>query len=186
MPYVLPVPPTTQMESRYRETAEEWEQAAPTDPNDPTLGHGGGPVTRYRTGPGDIPQPRDEWMGVGIRDIGHNGVENGRELFALIPGPPPEGHQGYDIPDTDLIIERSTSRQALFWSDWYESTAANAGGGGSFRGDHVVIARIPPGSTQGYMPSDPGMVQYNVDRNAPQPWDTNLTIGGGAGAAMSQ
>lgn len=177
MPFVLPVQQTTQMEARYRESAEAWEQAAPTDDNDPQLGYGGGPVSRYRTGPGDVLVPRDEWMGVNVRDIGHNGVENGEQLFAGIPDPPPEGHQGYDLPDTDLIIERSHQVQALFWSDWYGSTAANAGGGGSFRGEHVVIARIPPGSRQGYMPSDPGMVQYNVARSSPPPWDTDLTIG---------
>lgn len=174
MPYVLPVP-ATQPDIPDAD-AEVWEYAAPNQPDGPLLGSGGS-VIMQRTGPGDIPHPRDEWMGIGIRDIGHNGVENGEQLFQQIPDPPPEGHQGYDLPDTDLIINRSTSRQALFWSDWYGTTAANAGGGGSFRGDHVVIARIPPGSTQGYMPTDPGMVQYNVDRNAPVPWDTDLTIG---------
>lgn len=175
MPFVLPVPPTSQTESTYRETAEQWEQATPALDSGPLVGVGGGPVTRYRTGPGDIPTPRDEWLDPDIFDLGHNGVLDGRGLFAQIPGPPPEGHKGYDFPDTDQIQDRSTRVLALFWSDWYASTAANAGGGGSFRGEHVVIARIPPGSTQGYQPT--AMEQLNVDRSVPQPWDAALTLG---------
>jgi hypothetical protein len=65
---------------------------------------------------------------------------------------------------------------ALFWSDWNASTAMQAGGRGSFTGEHVVIARIPPGSVQGYQPTY--MVQYNTDRAAPSPWDSLLSIGG--------
>lgn len=176
MPFVLPVPPTTQAETKYRESAEQWETAAPERDSAPMIGVGGGPVTRYRTGPGDIPVPRDEWLDPTIYDLGHEGVMNGRGLFDMIPGPPPEGHKGYDFPDEDQIEDRSTRIQALFWSDWYRSTAANAGGGGSFRGEHVVIARIPPGSTQGYQPTD--MTQLNVGRNQPLPWDAALSVGG--------
>lgn len=174
MPFVLPVPAT--VPDVPDATAQIWETAAPDVGDGPLLKIGGGSVALYRTGPGDIPHPRDEWMGVDVYDLGHQGVEDGRDLFVQIPGPPPEGHKGYDFPDTDQIQDRSTRTQALFWSDWYASTAANAGGGGSFRGEHVVIARIPPGSTQGYQPTD--MTQLNVDRNRPTPWDTALTIGG--------
>jgi hypothetical protein len=166
-------------------TAAEWERAAPTYPDGPHVGIGN-EVTQARTGPGDFGFA-DEWLGINIGDVPHDGVENGRGLFALIPGPPPEGHSGYDFPDTDKIIDRSTTRQALFWSDWNASTALQAGGRGSFTGEHVVIARIPPGSTQGYMPSDPGMEQPNNARNAPGPWDENITVGPGAnlGPGMS-
>lgn len=179
MGFVLPVPPPVQWADQYAETASDWEQAAPPADALPMLGYGGGPVTRSRTGPGDVPQSRDEWMGIDIYDIGHNGVENGEQLFIGIPDPPPEGHKGYDFPDTDQIQDRSTSRQALFWSDWQASVPAHA-----FTGEHVVISRIPPGSTQGYQPTD--MTQLNVDRNAPStPWDAPMTIGANMLAATS-
>ena len=176
MGFVLPVPHVTPDTSDA--TAQQWETARP-DYDGPILHVGGGSVTMIRSGPGDQPTARDEWMGVTIYDLGHNGVESGEQLFERIPGPAPEGHKGYDFPDTDQIQDRSTRVQALFWSDWYGSTAANAGGGGSFRGDHVVIARIPPGSTQGYQPA--GMEQLNMSRAMPSPWDTALTIGGSIG-----
>jgi hypothetical protein len=170
---VLPVPPTIPDEPDA--TAEQWEQAAPTYPDGPRMLIGGGSVAMYRSGPGDYPQSRDEWMGVDLRDVPHDGVESGRSLFVEIPGPPPEGHGGYDF-DGQAVIDRAGQRSALFWSDWNATTAANQGGHGSFRGDHVIIARIPPGSTQGYMPTQ--MEQLNTSRQAPGPWDTQLTIGG--------
>lgn len=182
MPYCLPVPsPPPDVEAM---TAQEWETAAPTNDKGPSIGDGN-EVTMYRTGPGDVLNPRDEWMGIDLRDLGHDGVENGRGLFYEIPGPPPEGHGGYDIPDRDLVIDRSTQHQALFWSDWAGSTALQAGGRGSFTGQHVVIVRIPPGSIQGYMPTDPGMVQANNARNLPTPWDSEIVLGQGQGAAVS-
>jgi hypothetical protein len=183
MAMVLPVPATKpDVEAT---TAEQWESAAPTYDKGPTI-EDGNEVTFYRTGPGDVPYPHDEWMGVNLRDLPHEGVENGRGLFTEIPGPPPEGHGGYDLNDRDLIIDRSTQHQALFWSDWAESTALQAGGRGSFTGEHVVIVRIPPGSIQGYMPSDPGMAQANNYRNLPPPWDGEIILGQGQGAAVSQ
>jgi hypothetical protein len=170
---VLPVPPPPRDEPDA--TASQLEMAAP-DFDGPNLHVGGSSVAMYRTGPGDFGYA-DEWLGINIGDAPHDGVENGRGLFAGIPGPPPETHKGYDFPDEDAIIDRSTTRQALFWSDWNASTALQAGGRGSFTGEHVVIARIPPGSTQGYMPSDPGIVQANNARNTPGPWDANITVG---------
>lgn len=186
MPYVLPVPPPDPDESY--SSAETWEQAAPTNQYGPNLGAREGAVTLAAgEGPGVIPGVRDEWLGITIYDVGHNGVEDGRQLFSLNPAAtPPEGHQGYDFPDKDLIENRSTRHQAIFWSDWVGSTAANGMGAGSFTGQHVVIARIPPGSIQGYMPSDPGIVQANNDRNSPPPWDSGLVVGAqGQGAAVS-
>jgi hypothetical protein len=174
MTYALPVPPTVPDEPDA--TGAQWEQAAPGY-DGPLLHVGGGSVAMYRSGPGDVPYPRDEWMGISIRDLGHNGVQDGRDNFIEIPGPPPEGHQGYDFPDEDLIINKSRQNQALFWSDWYGSTAATGGGGGAFRGAHVTIQRIPPGSQIGYMPTDPGMVQFNENRGMPGPWDANLVLG---------
>lgn len=171
---VLPVPaPPPDVAAM---TAEQWEQAAPTRDRGPKVDDGN-EVTMYRSGPGDFPNSRDEWMGVDLRDVPHNGIENGRGLFVEIPGPPPEGHGEYQFTP-DSVISHSSQRTALFWSDWYGSTAANAGGGGSFRGEHIVIARIPPGSTQGYMPSQ--MEQLNTARQQPQPWDSQLTLGGAA------
>jgi hypothetical protein len=182
---ILPVPEPSQDEERYTATAQTWEQAAP-DYDGPQLGYGGGPVTMSRTGPGDDPTSNDQWMGISIWDVGHNNIQNGRGNFVEIPGPPPEGHQGYDLADEDLIINRSTSRQALFYSDWEAATAANATGGGSFRGEHVTIARITPGSVLGYMPSDPGIVQANNSRNLPPPWDANIIVPNVPLAATSQ
>jgi hypothetical protein len=182
MPFVLPVPPTTQAEARDRETAQEWEQAAPTAPDVPKIGPGGGPVTRYRTGPGDIPNPRDEWMGEDLYVVGRQGVMNGEQLFVQIPDPPPEGHGGFDPFNDGPFIDHSSRNQALFWSDWQASTVLGASGAGSFRGEHVVIVRIPPGSIQGYQPTD--MVQANNDRALPGPWDTALTLGAAAAGTI--
>ena len=186
MPYVLPVPPPDQDQSY--SSAETWEQAAPTNPNGPNLGSREGYVVMAEgEGPGVIPGVRDEWMGITIFDVGHNGVEDGRQLFALNAAvEPPEGHKGFDFPDEDQIQDRSTRHAAFFWADWVGSTAANGMGAGSFTGQHVVIARIPPGSQQGYQPSDPGIVQPNNARNSPPPWDSNLVVGmQGQGAAVS-
>jgi hypothetical protein len=161
-------------------TAPEWNLAAPNYDKGPAVDDGN-EVTFNRSGPGDVPYPRDEWLGAYQRDVPHYGVENGRQLFTEIPGPPPEGHGGYDIPYNDLITDQSTIGTALFWSDWAGSTALQAGGRGSFTGEHVIIVRIPPGSIQGYQPSDPGMVQANNDRNLPGPWDQQIVLGGGTG-----
>ena len=183
--YVLPVPPPDPDQSYT--SAETWEQATPTF-DGPSLGAREGAVTMNGTdGPGVVATARDEWLGITIYDVGHNGVEDGRQLFALNAAvEPPEGHQGFDFPDTDQIQNRSTRHQAIFWSDWWGSTAANGMGAGSFTGQHVVIARIPPGSQQGYQPTDPGMVQANNARNSPPPWDSNLVVGSqGQGAAVS-
>jgi hypothetical protein len=168
-------------------SAQTWEQAAP-DYDGPNLGAREGAVTWNGTdGPGILPSARDEWMGISIFDVGHNGVEDGRQNFALNPAvEPPEGHQGFDFPDEDQIQNRSTRHIAIFWSDFWGSTAANGMGAGSFTGQHVVISRIPPGSRQGYMPSDPGIEQYNTVRNNPGPWDAGLTVGSqNMGAAVS-
>jgi hypothetical protein len=170
---ILPVPPPPpDVEAM---TAEQWEQARPGLGDGPKVDDGN-EVTMYRTGPGDQGFA-DQWLGINIGNAPHEGVENGRGLFTLIPGPPPETHKGYDFPDDNAIIDRSTTRQALFWSDWASSTALQAGGRGSFTGEHVVIARVPPGSTQGYMPTDPGMMQANNDRNSPEPWDAAIVLG---------
>jgi len=174
MAIVLPVPPPPP--DMPGMTAPAWELAAPTYPDGPKVDDGN-EVTMNRSGPGDYPNSRDEWMGIDLRNAGHDGVENGRGLFVGIPGPPPEGHGEYQF-NAGGVTDDSSQRTALFWSDWYGSTAANAGGGGSFRGEHIVIARIPPGSTQGYMPTQ--MEQLNTDRSAPSPWDTPLTIPGAA------
>lgn len=177
MAMVLPVPPTRPDEPDA--TAQQWEAAAPTVAGLPMLDIGGGSVAYYRSGPGDVQYPRDEWFGVNQRNVPHEGVENGRTLFVEIPGPPPEGHGGYDIPYEDHWNDQATAPgAAMFWSDWAGSTALQAGGRGSFTGEHVVIVRVPPGSVQGYMPSDPGMEQLNTDRNQPGPWDQNRVIGG--------
>ena len=182
MPMVLPVPaPPPDVEAM---TAEQWETARPTFDKGPKVDDGN-EVTFYRTGPGDQPYPNDEWYGAYQRDVGREGVLNGRSLFVEIPGPPPESHAGYDIPFGDRIEDVSTVGNALFWSDWAGSTALQAGGRGSFTGEHVTIVRIPPGSVQGYMPSDPGMLQANTDRNLPGPWDQNMVIGQDRLAATS-
>lgn len=188
MPYCLPVPPPVRDEDKFKTgSGEMWEQAAPERDAKPIIHHSR-TVTRTRTGPGDEQNPahpNDEWMGIDLRNLGHEGIENGRGLFVEIPGPPPEGHGGYDLPDRNAVIDRSTQHQALFWSDWAGSTALQAGGRGSFTGQHVVIVRVPPGSVQGYMPTDPGMVQANNARALPSPWDAEIVLGQGQGAAMS-
>ena len=61
MAFALPVPRT--VPDHPDATAEQWEQAAPNIGNAPILQVGGGSVAMYRTGPGDIAFPRDEWMG---------------------------------------------------------------------------------------------------------------------------
>lgn len=177
MPMVLPGPPPPPDEQVM--DGLKWELAAPTNPSGPQVPRGN-EVTMNRTGPGDVNVEVDQWSNVDIFPWPHGGIQNGRENFVNIPGPPPEGHGGYDF-DGQSTIDRSSSRQALFWSDWYASTAANAGGGGSFRGEHVTIARIPPGSIQGYQPTDPGMVQANNDRALPSPWDAGIVLGAQGG-----
>lgn len=174
MAFALPVPPT--VPDVPDATAEQWEQAAPTDDNSPMLHIGGGSVVMQRTGPGDIPVPRDEWMDPDIFVVGRQGVMNGAQLFARTPQPPPEGHGGFDPFNDPPKIDHSTRTLALFWSDWNATVQQQ-----QMRGEHVVIMRVPPGSTQGYMPSDPGMEQPNNVRQMPAPWDASLTIASAIG-----
>jgi hypothetical protein len=173
LPVPEPPPDTPPM------TGLKWELAAPDMPKGPQVGQGN-EVTMIRSGPGDSGYS-DEWLNPDIFDVPHNGQINGRAFFDTIPPPPPEGHKGYDFPDTDDIGDRSHRNLAIFWSDWYGSTTAGSGLCGSFRGEHVVIGRIPPGSTQGYMPSDPGMEQSNNDRSLPGPWDAAIVLGSALG-----
>lgn len=178
MPFLLPVTPARVSEPDNPETdGLKWELAAPEKDAAPILGPREGTVTNRRTGPGDMSLVSDQWMDPDIYVVPRAGVMNGEQLFVMIPNPPPEGHGGYDPMNQGPVIDHSTTRQALFWSDWYSSTAANAGGGGSFRGEHVVIIRQPGGSVQGYMPSDPGMEQLNNRRQLPTPWDAVRTLG---------
>jgi hypothetical protein len=141
----------------------------------PILGAQEGRVTHYRTGPGDLAGAHDSWLNPDIFVVGREGVENGRGLFVGIPGPPPEGHGGYDPFNQPPKIDHSTRTLAIFASDWNGIVQQQ-----QMRGEHVVIMRVPPGSVQGYMPTDPGMVQANNARNMPSPWDTALTVGAAA------
>lgn len=179
-PYYLPVPaPPPDVPDA---TAREWESAvggpAPSvqgpKTEGPMLGHGGS-VVMYRTGPGDTNGQVDEWMGEDIYIVPRQGVMNGEQLFQEIPVPPNEGHGEYGFAQDGPVIDHSTRHQALFWSDWNASTALQAGGRGSFIGPHVVIARVPPGSTQGYMPTE--TAQPNNVRSMPGPWDDQLAVG---------
>ena len=132
-------------------------------------------VARYRTGPGDSGSS-DQWMGEDIWIVPREGVENGQQLFDRNQWQPPnEGHGEYNFAQAGPWIDHSTRNLALFWSDWNASTSLNAGGRGSFTGEHIAIFRIPPGSTQGYMPTY--MVQYNTQRDMPGPWDAQLALG---------
>lgn len=173
MPWVLPTQATVPDEQVM--TAPRWELAAPDYPTGPSVPRGN-EVTMNRTGPGDTFPMSDQYIGTDLYVVGRQGVMNGEQLFVGIPDPPPEGHGEYGFAQDPPKIDHSTRLQALFWSDWYGSTAATAGGGGAFRGEHVVIGRIPPGSTQGYQPTQ--MEQLNTDRSAPAPWDAALSLGG--------
>lgn len=181
MPFMLPVQTGKTDGSNTNENprggAGLWEQAAPDNPNGPVMGPHEHDVTALRTGPGDVSIISDQWMNPDIYVVPRQGVMNGEQLFKEIPDPPNEGHGEYGFAQDAPVIDHSTRRQALFWSDWIASTARNAQGAGSFTGEHVVIVRITPGSAQGYMPSDPGMLQYNTARAQPSPWDALLTIG---------
>lgn len=172
MSFVLPVPaPIPDVPDA---TAQQWEQAAPTNPGGPLLHIGGGSVAMNGGGPGETPGV-DEWMNPDIFVVPRQGVETGRQLFVGIPGPPPEGHGGYDADlNVGPVVDHSTTRLALFWSNW-QATAPDQ----QMRGDHVVIVRVPPGSTQGYMPTD--MAQPNNARSMPAPWDAALTIASAIG-----
>jgi hypothetical protein len=165
MAWFLPVPEPVQ-NGQGPATAQEWEQAAPTVDHAPILDNTEGRVTYY-SGPGRLPGVRDAWMDPDIYVIGRSGVMNGRQLFVGIPGPPPEGHGGYDPANDPPVIDHSTSRQALFMSDWNAIVQQQ-----QMRGEHVTIQRVPPGSTQGYMPTD--MSQLNNERDVPAPWDSSL------------
>jgi hypothetical protein len=174
MPYVLPVDPIVPDEQVM--TAPRWELAAPTYDVGPQVPRGN-EVTMNHTGAGDTNPIADQYVGTDLYVVGRQGVMNGEQLFIQVPDPPNEGHGEYSFAQDGPKIDHSTRLQAIFWSDWYGSTAAQAGGGGSFHGEHVVIARIPPGSTQGYMPTQ--HEQLNTQRQTPSAWDTLLTIGGG-------
>lgn len=173
MPYVLPVDPIKPDTPAM--TAPKWELAAPTYNVGPLVPEGN-EVTMVRTGPGDINPEVDQYTGTDLYVVGRQGVMNGEQLFIQIPDPPNEGHGEYGFAQDGPKIDHSTRMSALFWSDWNASTALQAGGRGSFGGEHVVIARIAPGSTQGYQPVN--TEQYNTSRAAPSPWDALLTIGG--------
>jgi len=130
---------------------------------------------RYRTGPGDYDYV-DQWMGEDIWVVPRQGVENGLGLFTFNQWQPPnEGHGEYGFAQDGPWIDHSTRNLALFWSDWNAATSLNGGGRGSFTGEHIAIYRIPPGSTQGYMPTY--MEQYNTARDMPGPWDQQLLVG---------
>jgi hypothetical protein len=179
MPYFLPVPPPP--DDWADSTAAAWERAegGPGPSTDetvegPTLPSGGA-VTYYRTGPGDTGDA-DQWMGEDFFVVPRQGVQRGRELFDLNQWQPPnEGHGEYEFAQDGPWLDHSMRNLALFWSDWAASTALQAGGRGSFTGPHVVIARVPPGSTQGYMPT--GAPQLNNERSMPGPWDAQLAAG---------
>lgn len=131
----------------------------------------GSSVIVDQNGPGAQPTAPavDDWLNPTIRDVPHTGDMDGKGLFAMLPNRPPEGHQGYDLPDQDLIINRAHQVQALFASDWNTTMRTQQTGG------HVVIVRIPPGSMVGYMPVE--TAQPNNARNAPGPWDAALVLG---------
>lgn len=177
--YYLPVPPPPQ--DVPDATAQMWEQAdggpspssGPAWTDAPLLPHGGS-VVMVRTGPGDINGAADQWMGEDIFVVPREGVMNGEQLFAEIPDPPNEGHGEYGFAQDGPWIDHSTRNLALFWSNWNASTALQAGGRGSFTGEHIVIRRVVPGSTQGYMPTQ--MEQLNTARQQPAPWDQELML----------
>lgn len=178
--YYLPVPPPPP--DKPDATAGDWERAvggpspsvAGPRYDGPAMPHGGS-VVMYRTGPGDTNGAADQWMGEDIFVVPRVGVMNGEQLFDRnVWQPPNEGHGEYGFAQDGPFIDHSTRNLALFWSDWYGSTAATAGGGGAFRGEHIVIERVVPGSTQGYMPTNMG--QLNTTRDQPGPWDQQLLV----------
>lgn len=173
MPWVLPTDGVREYVAPM--DAPKWELAAPDYPTGPPVPRGN-EVTYRRTGPGDTFPMSDQYLGTDLYVVGRQGVMNGEQLFVQIPDPPNEGHGEYSFAQDGPKIDHSTRLQALFWSDWAGSTALQAGGRGSFTGEHVVIARVPPGSTQGYQPTQ--MEQLNTQRNAPPAWDTTATLGG--------
>lgn len=179
--FYLPVPPPPLVEDAPRQVLYKGQQVAS---GGPTPGASGGLVeqptvrdtdviTRYRTGPGDVNPTIDQWMGEDIFIVPRPGVMNGRQLFDQnVAQPPNEGHGEYDFAQDGPFIDHSTRDLALFWSDWNASTSLISGGRGAFTGQHVVIARAVPGSTQGYMPTE--TAQRNNERNMPGPWDQQL------------
>ena len=180
MPFYLPVPRPPLLEDKPREALTHGLLSATGGPGPsegtavtqlPQVGDTQ-VVTRSRTGPGDISPDADQWMGEDIFVVGREGVMNGEQLFKEIPGPPNEGHGEYGFAQDGPKIDHSTRNLALFWSAWHASTALQAGGRGSFNGQHVVIRRIVPGSTQGYMPTE--TAQRNNLRDMPGPWDAQL------------
>jgi hypothetical protein len=181
MAHYLPVPPPPP--DVPDQTAQNWETAV-GGPGPSTSGpthegprnpHGGS-VAMYRTGPGDYEAGGDEWMGEDIFVVGREGVMTGEMLFDRnVPQPPNEGHGEYSFAQDGPFIDHSTRNLALFISPWDRSTALQAGGRGSFTGEHIVIQRVVPGSTQGYMPT--GTEQLNTVRDQPGPWDQQLLVG---------
>jgi hypothetical protein len=169
MGWFLPVPEPVPNEQGPA-TAHDWEQAAPTADHMPVLDNTEGRVTYY-TGPNRLAGVRDAWMNPDIFVVPRQGVMNGRQLFVGIPGPPPEGHGGYDPFNDPPKVDHSTRTLALFASDWNGIVQQQ-----QMRGEHVVIQRVPPGSTQGYQPTD--MTQPNNERAIPAPWDAALSVGG--------
>lgn len=176
----VPEPPPDQPDM----TAQQWETATggPTPSGGPTTvapvdgpqSPHGGSVAMYRTGPGDYGTV-DQWMGEDIYIVPRDGVMNGEQLFnENVAQPPNEGHGEYDFAQDGPKIDHSTRLQALFWSDWNASTSLISGGRGAFTGQHVVIARAVPGSTQGYMPTE--TAQRNNTRDMPGPWDEQLAV----------
>ena len=171
MSWILPVPPPQTDPYNPPTAAESWERAAPTVPNAPMIGPHEGKVSQQQQGPNANPDVRDNWMDPDIFVVGRQGVMNGRQLFDQIPIPPHEGHGGWeDIYNTGPKIDHSTRTLALFASDWNGIVQQQ-----QMRGEHVTIQRVPPGSTQGYMPTD--MTQPNNQRDVPAPWDASLTAG---------
>jgi hypothetical protein len=189
MPFYLPVPPPPLVEDAPKEAYYHGLQTAtggPTPGEDSAVAHGVGVVetprvpytdviTRYRTGPGDTSPDIDQWMGEDIFIVPRDGVMNGKQLFdENVWQPPNEGHGEYGFAQDGPFIDHSTRNLALFWSDWNASTSLISGGRGAFTGEHVVIRRAVPGSTQGYMPTY--TEQYNTARDMPGPWDEQLLL----------
>lgn len=181
MPFYLPVPPPPP--DIPDSTAQAWETAdgGPSPSSGPAWHEGpklprGGSVVLQRTGPGDYGDS-DQWMGEDIFVVPRQGVMNGRQLFDQNQWQPPnEGHGEGHFAQDGPFIDHSTRTLALFWSNWNASTTLGQGGRGSFTGEHVVIRRAVPGSTQGYQPTG-GLGQRNNLRNMPGPWDAQLNAG---------
>lgn len=165
-PIDWPMPPVSGTQA---EQAAPGVQDAPQNPHGSRVTMDGGPGA-LASGP-----VVDDWLLL-FRDDPHDGALDGKQLNATRSPVPPEGHGGYDIQgDYGIFIDRATQTQFIGWSDWASSTALQAGGRGSFTGEHVIIARFTPGSFRGYQPNE--MTSPNQDRALPAPWDAAITIG---------